>query len=100
MEAECRALAGTDCRPLLLRRRASRPQDKHMALEMRAQCERCGAGLKPEGAAVMSSAASQGGPVKGLLPNRLGESYDLLRVRTTGAGSRIATPYTKASPSA
>src|SRR6059036_3923042 len=27
-EAECCALAGTDCRPLLLRRRASRPQLK------------------------------------------------------------------------
>src|SRR5437763_15844829 len=28
MEPECCALAGTDCRPLLLRRRASRPQLK------------------------------------------------------------------------
>ncbi len=55
MEAECCALAGTHSRPPLLRRRASRPQHTHMALEMRAQCERCGAGLKPEGAAFVCS---------------------------------------------
>src|SRR6266566_3966294 len=32
MESECCALAGTDCRPLLLRRRASRPQLKREPL--------------------------------------------------------------------
>src|SRR5437870_3943890 len=34
-EAECCALAGTDCRPLLLRRRASRPQLKRDPLGSR-----------------------------------------------------------------